>query len=72
MITGRIYRAVRRLIPGGRRRPRMAGDTLFLKIFLQRIRMFYNFMPARCFGGPGSSDSDRFRSFEAPRYPENA
>lgn len=72
MITGRIYRAVRRLIPGGRRRPRMAGDTLWTAAFLRWIGMFYRFMPVRCFGGLGSSDSDRFRSFETPRYPENA
>ena len=72
MITGRIYRAVRRLIPGGRRRPRMASDTLWTAAFLRWIGMFYRFMPARCFGRPGSSDSDGFRPFETPRYPENA
>lgn len=72
MITGRIYRAVRRLIPGGRLRPRMAGDTLWTAAFLQRIGMFYRFMPARCCCGLSSSDSDGFRPFETPRYPENA
>ena len=51
MITGRIYRAVRRLIPGGRRRPRMAGDTLWTAAFLRWIGMFYRFMPELIYEG---------------------